>query len=166
MTSNIEKIILDSINKYAKKSNEVWPDDSKFKKIKSMQIDFRNRCGLEILQNLLSLIYNENDIIIKKSKKSEIQIKNKIFLVRISTQDNNKKFQAENVNEDYDGLIQLGITPNEILIKAQLSGEINNLHQRKTHKKGKGLKTTENSNEYINISNIDDLKKTFASLFK
>lgn len=169
---NIAIPILDSI---AQEAQNQWSDpNSKFKKIREIQIDKRGSFGerffLAVLPKIFlggqirRIIYADGD-----KGKSDLEINGKKFEIKTSSLDVNQKFQNENIkkNNKNFGLLFLGVAPNALYIKFILQSKIdfNLLHNREEQKTGAGYKWDLKPADMIEVKTIDDIKNAFINAF-
>jgi hypothetical protein len=178
MNNEIDNIAIPILNEVSKEAQNEWLDEnSKYKLYRNLQIDKRGSFGERFFAQSLSSIYfrrlkleyNDGD-----QGDWDLKFNNIKFEVKTSSIDINKKFQNEGIKPDgnYDGILFLGVTPNNLYIKFILKNDIpfNTLHDRKKRGTGSGVKWDFKEKDMIKITNLEDIKtefeKHFASLLK
>jgi hypothetical protein len=139
MNNEIDNIAIPILNEVSKEAQNEWLDEnSKYKLYRNLQIDKRGSFGERFFAQSLSSIYfrrlkleyNDGD-----QGDWDLKFNNIKFEVKTSSIDINKKFQNEGIKPDgnYDGILFLGVTPNNLYIKFILKNDIpfNTLHDRK-----------------------------------
>lgn len=173
MTNEIDNIAIPLLKQILKEAQSEWLDpESKYKEYRSLQIDKRGSFGerffalslTTIFINRLKLEYQAGD-----QGDWDLKINDVKFEVKTSSIDVNKKFQNEGIKEngDYDGIMFLGVTPNELYINFFLKSEIDftKLHDRKGRGTGSGHKWDFKVNDMIKVQTLNDIKKEFLKVF-
>ncbi|MBW7954310.1 hypothetical protein H3C61_00655 [Candidatus Gracilibacteria bacterium] len=171
--NEIDNIALPILKQVLKEAQSEWLDlDSKYREYRNLQIDKRGSFGERFFSQTLSQIYfrrlkieyNDGD-----QGDWDLKFNNVKFEIKTSSIDVNKKFQNEGLKKDgdYDGVLFLGITPNELYIKFIKKDEINfeKLHNRGERGTGRGYKWDLKKDEMIKVSKLEDIKNEFEKSF-
>lgn len=166
-------------------SPEKWKN-SKFIKQRMIQIDKRGSVGERFFAEVLLRLYprrieyNDGD-----QGDWDLKINKKKFEIKTSSLDKNDKFQNEGLkkNGDYDGVLFLGIAPNDLYIKFVRKSDIHfddlqllsdtgitRLHNRgkdgtSKNATGAGYKCDLKISEMKKILSYQDVKKEFEKVF-
>jgi hypothetical protein len=189
MTNNISEIEQKLIDILEKMVIEDMPDmwkNSKFLKQRMLQIDKRGSVGERFFTQVLVELYPRR-IEYKDGDQGDWDLKiNKIkFEIKTSSLDKSNKFQNEGLkkNGDYDGILFLGIAPNDLYIKIvrkedidfdnlQLHSDtgVTKLHNRgkdntKDNATGAGYKCDFKIHEMKKILTLKDIQNEFEKYF-
>lgn len=165
---------------------EKWKN-SKFLKQRMIQIDKRGSVGERFFAEILLRLYPRR-IEYKDGDQGDWDLKiNKVkFEIKTSSLDKSNKFQNEGlkIDGDYDGILFLGIAPNDLYIKIVKKKDIDFKKQEltsdtgitKLHNRGKynmenkatgaGYKCDFKIFEMKKVSTIQDVKEEFEKHFK
>ncbi len=176
--------ILDAI--VLEDSPERWRG-AKFMKQRMIQIDKRGSVGERFFAETLLRLYPRR-IEYKDGDQGDwdLKIGKMKFEIKTSSLDKNNKFQNEGLkrNGDYDGILFLGIAPNNLYIKFVRKTDINfdtqilvsdmgvvHLHNRgkdnlNKNATGAGYKCDFKITDMKEITKIDDIKNEFERVFK
>ena len=189
MTSNLtelDKILLEILGRViVEDSPEKWKN-AKFLNQRKISIDKRGSVGERFFAETLLKLYPRR-IEYNDGDQGDWDLKiNKIkFEIKTSTLDKSNKFQNEGLKKDgdYDGILFLGIAPNDLYIKFIKKSDIDfdnlvvksntgitHLHNRgKDEKKekatGAGYKCDFKISEMKEIKTLDDIKNEFERVF-
>ena len=90
--------------------------------------------------------------------------------MKTSSIDVNRKFQNEGLKREggYDGVLFLGVTPNQLYIKFILKKDIpfDSLHDKKAKGTGSGIKWDFKEKDLIKVNNLEEIKQEFEKHFK
>lgn len=178
MTNNYTKTELDNIaipilEEVLQEAQTEWSDiNSKYREYRNLQIDKRGSFGERFFSEVLHKIYKRRIVIEYQDGDCgdwDLKINGIKFEIKTSSIDVNKKFQNEGIkqNGDYDGILFLGITPNQLYIKFTLKTNISfeKLHNRKKQGTGSGHKWDFREKDMIKVNNIEEIKKEFENCF-
>ena len=172
--NEIDFIAIPILNQVLKEAQDQWKDpDSKYKEYRTLQIDKRGSFGERFFEKTLSAIYfrrlhieyNDGDQADWDLKFNGIK-----FEIKTSSIDVNQKFQNEGIkkNGDYDGILFLGVTPNDLYIKFIKKEDIpfDTLHNREERKTGRGYKWDFKLPDMIKVNSLEDIKTEFEKHFQ
>ncbi len=173
MNNEIDDIAIPILNKVLQEAQDEWLDiNSKYKAYRNLQIDKRGSFGERFFAQVLSsLYYRRLKIEYKDGDQGDWDLKfNGIkFEIKTSSIDVNKKFQNEGIKKDgnYDGILFLGVSPNNLYIKFILKENIpfDTLHDRKSRGTGSGYKWDFKEKDMIKILHLNDIKNEFEKHF-
>ncbi|GMO57647.1 MAG: hypothetical protein Ta2D_03410 [Rickettsiales bacterium] len=181
MISELDKIAIDILEKIYKEDNKtnLW-ENSKYEKQRKIQIDKRGSVGERFFAEVLFKLYprrieyNDGD-----QGDWDLKISGIKFEIKTSSIDVNKKFQNEGlkIDGDYEGILFLGITPNQLYIKFMKKNDIDfsKLHNRGNDNNGKkatgaGYKYDLKEKDMLKVKSLKDIEnefeKQFSSLLK
>ena len=171
--NEIDEIAVPILKQVLREAQDQWLEpNSKYKEYRSLQIDKRGSFGERFFEQTLSRIYyrrlkieyNDGDQADWDLKFNEIK-----FEIKTSSIDVNKKFQNEGIKEngDYDGILFLGITPNDLYIKFVKKEDIDfsTLHNRGKRGTGRGYKWDFKIKDMIKVNTLEDIKTEFEKQF-
>ena len=146
--NEIDEIAMPLLQQVLKEAQNQWLDpDSKYKDIRSLQIDKRGSFGERFFSQTLSKIYyrrlkieyNDGD-----QGDWDLMFNGIKFEIKTASIDVNNKFQTGGIKQDgdYDAILFLGIKPNELYVKFVLKQNIpfDTLHNRRKNGTGSGYK--------------------------
>lgn len=173
MTNEIDDIALPILRQVLTEAQDKWLDlSSKYRDYRSLQIDKRGSFGERFFEQALSRIYfrrlkieyNDGDQGDWDLKFNDIK-----FEIKTSSIDVNGKFQNEGIKKDgdYDGILFLGVTPNDLYMKCIKHEDINfeKLHNRGERGTGRGYKMDLKPANMIKITTLNDVKAEFERAF-
>lgn len=144
-----------------KETNNIWIG-STFECIRNLQIDKRGSVGERFFQRVFTFSEFSRRIEYKDGDQGDWDLKvNNIRLeVKTSSIDVNKKFQNEGIRKTektYDGILFLGIAPENIFFKIIKYSEIpfDKLHCREKAKTGVGYKWDFKEHQMLKFSSFD-----------
>ena len=155
------------------KEGTVWYEGCKYIEIRRLQIDkrgsfgerFLGQCLYTIYQRRIKLVYADGD-----QGDWDLAINGKHFEIKTASLDSQKKFQNEGLKENgcYDGVLFLGIAPDDIYIKFVAKNKIpwNELHNREKAKTGRGHKWDFKPKNMVKAQSLRDVKNAFEELQK
>jgi hypothetical protein len=171
--NNIDTIATNILNRIIEEAQDEWLDEnSKYKNIRKLQIDkrgsfgerFFKTCLMSIYDRRINIEYNDGD-----QGCWDLKINNLKLEIKTSSLDVNKKFQNEGIkkDEDYSGILFLGIKPNQLLIKFIKKDDIpfDKLHNRGERGTGRGYKWDFKEKDMLQINTLDDIKAEFEKCF-
>ena len=185
--TKLDEILLDILeNIIIEDSPEKWKN-AKFIKQRMIQIDKRGSVGERFFAEILLMLYprrieyNDGD-----QGDWDLKINRKKFEIKTSSLDKSSKFQNEGLkrNGDDDGVLFLGIAPNDLYIKfiqktdidfdrLELKSDtgITRLHNRgkdntSENATGAGYKCDFKIHEMKKVEIIEDIKKEFERVFQ
>lgn len=171
--NDIDNIAIPILKEVLKEAQNEWLDpDSKYKEYRNLQIDKRGSFGERFFSQTLSQIYfrrlkieyNDGDQGDWDLKFNDIK-----FEIKTSSIDVNKKFQNEGIKEngDYEGILFLGVKPNQLLVKFALKKDIpfEKLHNRKERGTGSGYKWDFKEKDMTEIKTLQDIQNEFEKHF-
>lgn len=176
--NEIDEIALPLLQQVLKEAQNQWLDpDSKYKDIRSLQIDKRGSFGERFFSQTLSKIYyrklkieyNDGD-----QGDWDLMFNGIKFEIKTASIDVNNKFQNEGIKENgnYDAILFLGIKPNSLYVKFILKENIpfDTLHNRKKSGTGSGYKWDFKEKDMVKIETLQDMQiefdKHFSFIFK
>jgi hypothetical protein len=176
--NEIDEIAMPLLQQVLKEAQNQWLDpDSKYKDIRSLQIDKRGSFGERFFSQTLSKIYyrrlkieyNDGD-----QDDWDLMFNGIKFEIKTASIDVNNKFQNEGIKQDgdYDAILFLGIKPNELYVKFVLKQNIpfNTLHNRRKNGTGSGYKWDFKEKDMVKIETLQDMQtefdKHFSFIFK
>ena len=171
--NEIDEIAVPILKQILKEAQDQWLDpNSKYKEYRTLQIDKRGSFGERFFEQTLSKIYYRRlKIEYNDGDQADCDLKfNGIkFEIKTSSIDVNKKFQNEGIKEDgdYDAILFLGISPNDLYIKFVLKKDIDfsKLHNRGERGTGKGYKWDFKPKDMIKVNCLEDIKTEFERQF-
>lgn len=171
--NEIDNIALPILKQVLKEAQSEWLDlDSKYREYRNLQIDkrwsfwerFFSQTLSQIYFRRLKIEYNDWD-----QWDWDLKFNNVKFEIKTSSIDVNKKFQNEWLKKDgdYDWVLFLWITPNELYIKFIKKDEINfeKLHNRWERWTWRWYKWDLKKDEMIKVSKLEDIKNEFEKSF-
>ena len=186
INNELENILIDILdNIFIEDLPDKWKN-AKFLKQRMIQIDKRGSVGERFFaETLLKLYprrieYNDGD-----QGDWDLKINRMKFEIKTSSLDKNNKFQNEGLkqNGDYDGVLFLGIAPNDLYIKMIKKKDIDfdnlilktetgdiHLHNRgkdnsSKNATGAGFKCDFRPENMIKVKTLEDIKKEFEKQF-
>ncbi len=176
--NEIDEIAMPLLQQVLKEAQNQWLDpDSKYKDIRSLQIDKRGSFGERFFSQTLSKIYyrrlkieyNDGD-----QGDWDLMFNGIKFEIKTASIDVNNKFQNEGIKQDgdYDAILFLGIKPNELYVKFVLKQNIpfDTLHNRRKNGTGSGYKCDFKEKDMVKIETLQDMQtefdKHFSFIFK
>ena len=188
MSNDLDGFLIPILENMVKEDQpEIWKN-SKYLQQRMIQIDKRGGIGERFFAEVLFRLYPRR-IEYKDGDQGDWDLKiNKIkFEIKTATLGKNgKKFQNEGLKKDgdYDGILFLGIGPNNLYVKFIKKNDINfdeqilivndqkiKLHHRAkdndANKKatGAGYKLDFNINQMLEVKTLDDIKSEFEKNF-
>ena len=171
--NEIDEIAVPILKQVLQEAQDQWlSPDSKYKEYRTLQIDKRGSFGERFFAQTLSRIYyrrltieyNDGD-----QSDWDLKLNGMRFEIKTSSIDVNKKFQNEGIKEngDYDGILFLGITPNDLYIKFVKKKDIDfsKLHNRGERGTGRGYKWDFKIPDMIKVEALEDIKTEFELQF-
>ena len=175
MTNNtdVDNIAVQILKQILQEAQDEWLDEnSKYKEYRKLQIDKRGSFGERFFSQTLSQIYFRRlNIEYNDGDQGDWDLKfNGIkFEIKTASIDVNKKFQNEGLKKDgdYDGVLFLGVAPNQLYIKFALKTDIpfDKLHNREERKTGRGCKWDFKEKDMIKVLSLNDIKLEFEKHF-
>lgn len=147
--------------------------NSTYLPFKDLEIDKRGSFGERFFQRIFTnskfgrgLEYKDSDQDIWDLKVNGLKLEIKTASFNVST----KKFQnagIKQLNNEYDGILFLGIAPNHLYVKMVKYEDIqfHKLHNRKKASTGAGFKWDFKAEEMILITTTDDVINEFEKVF-
>lgn len=173
MTNEIDEIAIPLLKRILTEAQSEWLDPkSKYKEYRSLQIDKRGSFGERFFSETLHKIflrrikfeYQDGD-----QGDWDLKINDVKFEIKTSSIDVNKKFQNEGIKQDgdYEGIMFLGVTPNNLYIKFVKKSEIDfsKLHNRGERGTGTGHKWNFKTSDMVKIESLNDIKEEFKRVF-
>ncbi|RAX51484.1 hypothetical protein CCY99_08920 [Helicobacter sp. 16-1353] len=143
-----------------------WKSDSKYRKIRHLQIDKRGSFGERLLRDIfskernISLEYKDGDQGDWDIKINDIRIE-----VKTSSLDVNDKFQNENIKNtaNCDYICFIGIAPNAIFMKLAKIANIDfeSLHNRGARGTGAGYKWDLKASDMLEVTTREQVVELF-----
>lgn len=190
--NEIDNIALPILKQVLEEEQDKWKNsNSKYKEYRSLQIDKRGSFGERFFEQVLSRIYyrrlkieyNDGD-----QGDWDLMFNNIKFEIKTSSIDVNNKFQNEGLKKygDYQGILFLGVTPNELYFRCLRKSDINfdslevrtiennliaHLHNRgkdEINKRatGSGYKCDIKLKDMVRVSLMYELQSEFEKYFK
>jgi hypothetical protein len=186
MTNDLENLLLGLLDSMVEEDMpEAW-QNAKFIKQRMLQIDKRGSVGERFFLNVLTRLYPRR-IEYRDGDQGDwdLKIGRMKFEIKTSSLDKAGKFQNEGLKKqgDYDGILFLGIAPNDIYVyfikMANIdfdnnlinhNGNIIHLHNRgkdgtNSNATGAGYKCDFKKDQMISVSSLSDLKNEFEREF-
>ena len=170
--TELDNLAISILNEVSKEAQGEWAF-SKYENYRKLQIDKRGSFGERFFAQVLSSIYFRRlNIEYQDGDQGDWDLKfNGIkFEIKTSSIDVNKKFQNEGlkIGGDYDGVLFLGIAPNQLYIKFILKKDIpfESLHDRKKRGTGSGIKWDFKEKDMIKVNDFSQIKEEFERYFQ
>lgn len=171
--TELDNIAIPLLNEILLEAQDKWQNpNSKYKLYRSLQIDKRGSFGERFFAQSLSKIYKRRLKIEYNDGDQgdwDLKFNGLKFEIKTSSLDVNNKFQNERIKKggDYDGILFLGVAPDELYIKFVKQCDINfdNLHNREKAKTGAGYKWDFKLHEMLQVKTLDDIKTEFEKQF-
>ncbi len=171
--TELDDIALMLLKRIRHEAQDVWADpSSKYREFRNLQIDKRGSFGERFFASVLTNIYirrlkveyNDGD-----QGDWDLKFNNVKFEIKTSSLDVNSRFQNEGLkdNGDYQGVMFLGISPDQLYVKFMLKEDIpfKRLHNRESAKTGKGYKMDFKMSDMIPVFTTEDIKTEFEKNF-
>lgn len=165
---DIAKSIFDEIEAEVNEITQ-WKSNSKYIKIRHLQIDKRGSFGERLLRDIfskernISLAYQDGD-----QGEWDIKINDVRVEVKTSSLDVNNKFQNENIKNttECDYICFIGLAPDKIFMRLEKISDIDftKLHNRLANKTGAGYKWDFRQEQMTEINTREEVVKLFYTI--
>ena len=166
--TELDKIAIDILEQLLNEQNKMWIDESKYRKYRGLQIDKRGSFGERFFSQILLSIYPRLEYNDGDQGDWDIKVMNKKLEIKTASFDVNKKFQNEGIKKegDYEGILFLGVKPNQLMIKfiKRENIKFEKLHKRK-NSNDNYFKWDFKEDEMIAVHSKKDIKKEFEKVF-
>jgi hypothetical protein len=174
MNNEIDEIAIPILTQVLKEAQNEWLEpNSKYREHRKLQLVKKGSFGERFFSQTLNQIYYGKLNIEYKSNEHDdwdLEFNGKKFEIKTSSIDVNKKFQNEGLKSDgnYDGVLFLGVTPNDLYIKFVRKENIpfDKLHNRGKRGTGRGYKWDFKETDMTKVTSLQDIKNEFEDNFK